>query len=68
MNVTNPATGKVIAEVPEDTPQTIAAKFEAARAAQEGWAGVPLEERIARVRRFRQIGRASCRERVSSVV
>ena len=53
MNVTNPATGKVIAEVPEDTPQTIAAKVEAAQAAQAGWAAVPLEERIGRLRRFR---------------
>jgi acyl-CoA reductase-like NAD-dependent aldehyde dehydrogenase len=53
MNVVNPATGKVIDEIGEDTPRTIAAKFEAARAAQAGWAAVPLEERIGRVRRFR---------------
>jgi len=53
MNVTNPATGMVVAEVPEDTPATIAARFEAARAAQPGWAQVPLDERIGRLRRFR---------------
>jgi acyl-CoA reductase-like NAD-dependent aldehyde dehydrogenase len=53
MNVTNPATGMVVAEVPEDTPATIAAKFEAARAAQPGWAEVPLDERLGRLRRFR---------------
>jgi acyl-CoA reductase-like NAD-dependent aldehyde dehydrogenase len=53
VNVRNPATGQVIGEVPEDTPQTIAAKFEAAQAAQAGWAAVPLEERIACLRRFR---------------
>jgi acyl-CoA reductase-like NAD-dependent aldehyde dehydrogenase len=53
MKVVNPATGRVIAEVPEDTPQTIAAKYEAARAAQPAWAAVPLEERLTRVRRFR---------------
>jgi acyl-CoA reductase-like NAD-dependent aldehyde dehydrogenase len=53
MNVTNPATGRVIGEVAEDTPKSIAAKLEAARAAQPAWAAVPLEERIARLRRFR---------------
>ena len=53
MNVVNPATGKVIGEVGEDTPATIAAKFAAARAAQVAWAAVPLEERIGAVRRFR---------------
>ena len=53
MNARNPATGKVIGEVPEDTPQTTAAKFEAAQAAQGQWAAVPLEERVARLRRFR---------------
>ncbi len=53
MNVTNPATGMVLAEVPEDTPATIAARFMAARAAQPGWVQVPLDERIARLRRFR---------------
>jgi len=53
MNVVNPATGRVIGEVREDTPETIAAKFEAARAAQGGWAATALEERIACVRRFR---------------
>jgi acyl-CoA reductase-like NAD-dependent aldehyde dehydrogenase len=54
MNVTNPATGAVIGEVPEDTPDSITEKFEAARAAQPGWAAVPLPERIARMHRFRE--------------
>jgi acyl-CoA reductase-like NAD-dependent aldehyde dehydrogenase len=53
VNVTNPATGKVIGEVGEDTPETIAARFDAARAAQGVWAATPLEERKGRVRRFR---------------
>ena len=61
MNVTNPATGKVIGEVPEDTPETIAAKLEGARAAQAGWAAVPLEERRARLRGFRN-GLVGCKE------
>jgi acyl-CoA reductase-like NAD-dependent aldehyde dehydrogenase len=53
VKVTNPATGLVVAEVPEDAPSTIAAKFEAAQAAQAGWAAVPLGDRIGRLRRFR---------------
>ena len=53
MDVTNPATGLVIAQIPEDTPATTASKFEAAQAAQAGWAAVPLVDRIGRLRRFR---------------
>jgi acyl-CoA reductase-like NAD-dependent aldehyde dehydrogenase len=53
MNVTNPATGKVIGEIALDTPETIAGKVEAMRVAQAGWAAVPLEERVGRLRRFR---------------
>ena len=61
MNVTNPATGTVIADVPEDTPATVAARFEAARAAQPAWAAVPLPDRAARLRRFRD-GLLGCKE------
>ena len=61
MNVTNPANGLVIAEIAEDTPATIAAKFEAARAAQGRWAAVPLAERLEKVRRFRD-GLVGCKE------
>ena len=53
MNVTNPATGEVIGQVPEDTPASVASKVEAARAAQPAWAALPLEDRVARLRRFR---------------
>jgi acyl-CoA reductase-like NAD-dependent aldehyde dehydrogenase len=53
VKVTNPATGTVLGEVPEDTPETIASKYEAAQAAQAGWAAVPLEKRIGCLRRFR---------------
>ena len=53
MNVTNPATGTVIGEIPEDTPESIAEKFQGARAAQPGWAAIPLQERIVRIHLFR---------------
>jgi acyl-CoA reductase-like NAD-dependent aldehyde dehydrogenase len=71
MKVTNPATGMVVAEVPEDTPATIAARFEAARAAQPGWAEVPLDERIGCLRRFRDglvDGKEDLARRLSSEV
>ena len=61
MNVTNPATGRVIGEVPDDTPASVASKAQAARAAQPEWAAVPLEDRVARLRRFRD-GLVSCKE------
>jgi acyl-CoA reductase-like NAD-dependent aldehyde dehydrogenase len=61
MNVTNPATGQVIGQVTEDTPESVASKVRAARTAQPGWAAVPLHDRVARLRRFRD-GLVSCKE------
>jgi acyl-CoA reductase-like NAD-dependent aldehyde dehydrogenase len=55
MQVTNPATGERIAELPEDTPATIADKVERARRAQQKWGGAPLGERIAAISRFRRL-------------
>ena len=37
LKIVNPATKQLIAELPEDTTDTIAAKVAAARAAQPGW-------------------------------
>ncbi len=51
--ITNPATGQAIAELPADTQATVAAKAEAARAAQPAWAALPIAERLAVVQRFR---------------
>ncbi len=53
LRVVNPADGDVIAELPEDTPDSVRAKYEAARAAQPAWAATPLEQRLDCVRRFR---------------
>jgi len=49
----NPATGAVIATLPADDAASIAAKAQAARAAQPAWAARPLTERIAIVQRLR---------------
>jgi acyl-CoA reductase-like NAD-dependent aldehyde dehydrogenase len=53
LQVVNPADGDVIAELPEDTPDSVRAKYEAARAAQPAWAATPPEHRLECVRRFR---------------
>lgn len=54
LQITNPADGTVVAELPEDTAEVVARKYSAARAAQPGWAAVPLAERLAVIRRFRE--------------
>ena len=46
LEVINPANGEAIAELATDSPETVAAKYAAARAAQPAWAAVPLEHRI----------------------
>ncbi len=53
LQISNPATGAPITEVPADDGASIAAKAARARAAQPGWAVVPLGERQAAIRRFR---------------
>jgi acyl-CoA reductase-like NAD-dependent aldehyde dehydrogenase len=55
MKVTNPATGAVIRELPDDGPAEVARKHERARRAQPGWAARPYEERAAAIRRFRDL-------------
>ena len=54
LQITNPATGAVIAELPQDTPESVIAKYREARAAQPAWAATPLAKRLAAIRRFRE--------------
>jgi len=51
--VRNPATDGVIAELPQDSPESVAVRYAAARSAQRAWAALPLAQRIDCVRRFR---------------
>ncbi len=53
LTVRNPATGETLATLPADDAASVAAKAQAARAAQPAWAATPLAERIACIRRFR---------------
>jgi acyl-CoA reductase-like NAD-dependent aldehyde dehydrogenase len=52
MNVINPATEQVIAELPSDTPAFVALKAEKAREAQGAWAALGVERRLETIRRF----------------
>jgi acyl-CoA reductase-like NAD-dependent aldehyde dehydrogenase len=45
----------VINELAEDTPATVADKYTRARRAQPSWSRVPLSDRIAAVRKFRDL-------------
>jgi acyl-CoA reductase-like NAD-dependent aldehyde dehydrogenase len=54
LKIVHPASGAVIAELPEDTAEASAAKFAAARAAQPAWAALPLAQRLECIVRFRQ--------------
>ena len=53
LKIHNPATGALLAEVPEATPEIVAARTAAARAAQPAWAARPMRERMEILQRFR---------------
>src|SRR6266850_749342 len=53
MKILNPATGAVIADVPEDGAFAVRSKYERARAAQSAWAATPIKKRVAAIRTFR---------------
>jgi acyl-CoA reductase-like NAD-dependent aldehyde dehydrogenase len=55
MKIINPATEETVTDVAEDTPATVADKYARARRAQPSWARVPLSDRIAAVRKFRDL-------------
>ena len=51
--VVNPANGTTLARIPFESSATVATKYAIARAAQPGWARVPLSARLGMIRRFR---------------
>jgi acyl-CoA reductase-like NAD-dependent aldehyde dehydrogenase len=55
MKIVNPATEKVVTELPEDTAAAVAEHYARARRAQAAWARTPLSERVAVVRRFKDL-------------
>lgn len=52
LEIMNPATGMLLAEVAVDTAETIAAKYAQAAEAQPAWASLPITERLACISRF----------------
>ena len=52
MQIVNPATDKIIGEVAEDTEVSVKEKYAAALAARPGWAGRPVDERLAVIGRL----------------
>ncbi len=67
LQIINPANGAVIAELPEDTHDTVRAKVVAARKAQASWAAAPLRTRIGAISRFRE-GIVQNLERLAAVL
>jgi acyl-CoA reductase-like NAD-dependent aldehyde dehydrogenase len=53
LKIHNPATGELIAEIPEANAEIVAERTRAARAAQPAWAALPLEARLQVMQRFR---------------
>ena len=54
MKIINPATGVPIAEIEEDRSTAVRRKSDRARAAQGGWAALPLKKRLDAIRSFRE--------------
>ncbi|MEU6340538.1 succinic semialdehyde dehydrogenase [Streptomyces sp. NPDC046977] len=50
-----PMTGETLAELPESTPQDVAAAYERAREAQRAWAATPVRRRAAVLLRFHDL-------------
>jgi len=53
LKIHNPATGALVAEIPEANADIVAERTRAARAAQPAWAATPLEARLQVLQRFR---------------
>ena len=53
LKIHNPATGALVAEIPEANADIVAERTRAARAAQPAWSTTPLEARLQVLQRFR---------------
>jgi acyl-CoA reductase-like NAD-dependent aldehyde dehydrogenase len=53
LKVHNPATGKLLAEIPQATADIVAQSARAAASAQPAWFARPLRERLETIQRFR---------------
>ncbi len=55
LDIINPATETLISSVATDQPNSIAEKYRLAKIAQADWAQTPLQERVARLRKFGEL-------------
>jgi acyl-CoA reductase-like NAD-dependent aldehyde dehydrogenase len=53
ISVVSPATKQVVAELNSDTAETVKQKAKNSRVAQSSWKNVPLSDRIAAIKQFR---------------
>src|SRR5450432_98955 len=53
MKITNPATGELLADVPDDGNGAVSAKYQRARAAQPAWAATSMKKRLDAIKAFR---------------
>ena len=53
MKILNPATNTVVADVVKDSAADVRTKYRRARAAQPGWAAVPMKQRLDAIHKFR---------------
>ncbi len=53
LKILNPTNNTLIKELPDDSAESIADKYAAARVAQKSWSATPIKERIACLQRFR---------------
>lgn len=54
LSVMNPANGEILRVLPATTPDRVAFRAQAARAAQPGWAALELTQRMGCIARFRE--------------
>lgn len=55
LQIVNPATGRLLEELDEDTPHSLRRKAEVARECQPAWAARPVAERVECARRFGEL-------------
>lgn len=67
IQVTNPATGAVVARVPADDDMSVARKFVEASRAQRKWASTPASDRAACLRRYAQLLKDNANDLASDI-
>ncbi|HMJ12026.1 MAG TPA: aldehyde dehydrogenase family protein [Polyangiaceae bacterium] len=55
MRIINPANDQLLHEFDDDSADTVGEKFARAKVAQRSWSATPLDERLAVMRRFREL-------------